>query len=132
MVSRAWPYKIKPREWSSLLAFYEEVAQTSPDFEHLAAIVRSVVASGVSEQLAAITSMHDLLVALNPLGDEPHEVVVVRAPGSIHPPKSGEVVIEHLTHTGRDDVIARPVGESVGLFWRFVAEKFGVHRAAAI
>ncbi len=130
MASLAWPYTMKPRAWPALLDSYEQLALASPECEHLAAIVRSVLASGVSEQLAAITSMHDLIVALKPQGDAPHEVVVVRAPGSIHPPNRGEVIIEHLSHTGRNDAIVRPVSESVGLFWRFMSEKFGIHRAA--
>jgi hypothetical protein len=38
----------------------------------------------------------------------------------------GCVLIEHLSITGRNDRIERPVAEAVPLFWRFLVEKFGV------
>ena len=34
---------------------------------------------------------------------------------------------QRVTHTGRNDCIERPATEAVGLFWRFMIEKFGVH-----
>ncbi len=66
-----------------------------------------------------------------PIPEPPLEVVVVRAPGSLRAPKPGEVIVEHLSHTGNNDVIARPVADAVPLFWRFIIEKLGVHPAAA-
>jgi hypothetical protein len=51
----------------------------------------------------------------------------VRSPSSLTPPIADKVRIEHLSVTGRNDRIERPVDESVALFWRFMIEKFGVH-----
>ncbi|MEV0681037.1 hypothetical protein AB0I60_31420 [Actinosynnema sp. NPDC050436] len=39
----------------------------------------------------------------------------------------GDVLIEHRSPTGHDDRVIVPVAQAVPLFWRFVAEKFGVH-----
>ena len=44
----------------------------------------------------------------------------------MRPPPAGMVAIEHTSLTGRTDHVERPVGEAVPLFWRFMAEKFGV------
>ncbi|MDT4935443.1 MAG: hypothetical protein QOK11_3335 [Pseudonocardiales bacterium] len=99
-------------------------------FAYLVEIVDSVTESGLSPHLAATTSMHDLIVASMPLMLPPFDVVAVRAPGSIRAAPDGEVLIEHLTPTGRDERITRPVAEAVPLFWRFVTEKFGLHPRA--
>jgi hypothetical protein len=32
----------------------------------------------------------------------------------------------HLSLTGRNDRIERPIAEAIPLFWRFVIEKFGI------
>ena len=50
----------------------------------------------------------------------------MRAPGSLAKPSEGLVLIEHLSVTGRNDRIERPVDEAVPLFWRFMIEKFVV------
>jgi hypothetical protein len=71
--------------------------------------------------------MHDLIVVALPLPEPPFDVIAVRAPGSLREPPSGEVLIEHLAPTGRDERISRPAAEAVPLFWRFVIEKFGLH-----
>jgi hypothetical protein len=93
---------------------------------HMAMIVDSVMASGMTENLAACTSMHDRLVVPTPVSDPPYDYVAVRAPSSLRTPHDGCVLIEHLSVTGRDDVIERPVADAVPLFWRFMIEKFGI------
>ncbi|MFC7597545.1 hypothetical protein ACFQU3_19675 [Terrabacter sp. GCM10028922] len=70
--------------------------------------------------------MHDLIVVAAPIPEPPYGVVAVRAPGSPRRPREGHVLIEHLSVTGHDDKIERPVAEAVPLFWRFMIEKFGV------
>lgn len=125
MKSLAWPYDFKARSWSDLLDFYEDMASRSPHFGYLVDIVQSVAASPNGHRLAATTSMHDLLVVDTPIPDAPVEVLRVSAPGSLNPVRDGWVAIEHLSHTGRNDRIERPVAEAVPLFWRFVLEKFG-------
>jgi len=92
----------------------------------MAQVVDSVIACQGTQRLAGLTSMHDLLVAARPVADDqPVEVVAVRSPssGRVGP---GAVLIEHLTVSGRNDVIVRPSAEAVPLFWRFMIEKFGV------
>jgi hypothetical protein len=89
-------------------------------------IVKSVLASDQTGALAACTAMHDLIVVPTPIPEPPYGVVAVRAPGSIHQPAMGFVRIEHLSTTGHDDVIDRPVVNAAPLFWRFMIEKFGV------
>lgn len=95
-------------------------------FAYLVEIIDSVMARGLADSLAATTSMHDLIVAALPLMDPPFDVIAVRALGSIRSAPDGEVLIEHLTPTGRDERITRPAIEAVPLFWRFAIEKFGV------
>jgi hypothetical protein len=89
-------------------------------------IVKSVLASGQTNALAASTSMHDLIVVPTPIPEPPYGVVAVRAPGSLREPAAGLVRIEHLSVTGHDDVIDRPVADAVPLFWRFMIEKYGI------
>lgn len=93
-------------------------------------IVKSVLASDQTGALAACMSMHDLIVVPTPIPEPPYGVVAVRAPGSIRQPAMGFVRIEHLSTTGHDDVIDRPVVDAVPLFWRFMIEKFGVDPGA--
>jgi hypothetical protein len=112
-----WPFPIRPDEWSDLAAFY---ADLGPEFGHISDIVQSVVASAASEQLAATTSMQDLLVVATPISEVPGDVVAVRTPGH------GRVLIEHLAVTGNNDRIERASSDAVPLFWRFMIEKYGV------
>ena len=103
------------------------MAERDSRLDYLVEIIDSVIASGLTESLTATTSMNDLIVAALPLMDPPFDVIAVRAPGSLREPPNGEVLIEHLTPTGHDDRITRPVADAVPLFWRFVIEKFGLH-----
>jgi len=124
--TEGWRYPITPRPWSELHAFYEKLADTYPEFTYLRLIVESVEKSGRTDALGAITSMHDLVVVDTPVAEPPIEVIIVRAPGSLHPPRAGNVRIEHRSHTGRNNEIERPEADAVRLFWRFVNEKWGV------
>lgn len=114
------------QSWPEIADFMSGMATNHPEYRHMADIVDSIVASGVSDQLAGHTSMHDLHVVQSPVQAEPHDPIVVRSPGSLRRPATGTVVIEHHASTGRVDCIERPAGEAVPLFWRFVVEKFGV------
>jgi hypothetical protein len=106
------------------------MADRHVEFRHMSDIVKSVLASDQAGALAACTSMHDLIVVPTPIPEPPYGVVAVRAPGSIRQPPMGFVRIEHLSTTGHDDVIDRPVLDAVPLFWRFMIEKFGVDPGA--
>jgi len=66
--------------------------------------------------------MHDLVVVSVRIPEPPYGVAV-RAPGSLRSPRDGHVLIEHMSVTGHDDRIERPVAEAVALFWRFMIEK---------
>ncbi|WP_143162975.1 hypothetical protein [Couchioplanes caeruleus] len=102
------------------------MADRYSQFRHMSDIVKSVLASDQTEALAACTSMHDLIVVPTPIPEPPYGVVAVRAPGSLREPGNGLVRIEHLSVTGHNDAIERPVADAVPLFWRFMIEKFGV------
>lgn len=110
------------RDWAGL----GEMADRHAQFQHMSDIVKSVLASGRTEALAGCTSMHDLMVVPTPIPEPPYGLVAVRAPGSLREPATGLVRIEHLSVTGHDDAIERPVADAVPLFWRFMIEKFGV------
>lgn len=114
------------RSWVDIDAFLQGMAERDARFRHMAAIVRSVIDSRAADRLAAYTSMHDLIVVPVPIPEPPYGVVAVRAPGSRREPQDGHVLIEHMSVTGHDDKIERPVTEAVPLFWRFMIEKFGV------
>ena len=130
MATGPWPYPFRPTPWEDIARFLGRLAETHDEFGHMAAVADSVVASGSTDRLAGCTSMHDILVVSTPVREPPYDLVVVRAPSSLRPPRAGCVLIEHLTGTGRNDKIERPTADAVPLFWRFMIEKFGVYPAA--
>jgi hypothetical protein len=71
----------------------DAMATKHEEFRHMEAIVRSVLDSAAADRLAAYTSMHDLIVVDVPIPEPPYGVVAVRAPGSLHPPRDGHVLI---------------------------------------
>lgn len=129
MNSRAWSDRFDAVRWDVLAARYQRLAAEHPEFRDLADIVDSVLARGGEQRLAAITSMHDLVVTAQPVPEyRPIAVVVVHSPSSGQVGSSG-VFIEHRSVTGHDDQIFRPSDEAVPLFWRFMSEKFAVEPA---
>lgn len=115
------------QDWREIEQFLGAIVDGAPAFGYLTDIVRSVIASRRSEELAGCTSMHDLIVVPCPVPKPPYGVVMVRAPNSLRrAPRAGNVLIEQQSVTGRDDIIERPAAEAVPLFWRFMIEKFGV------
>lgn len=129
MRTLAPPYPFVPVPWFYIDDRFAKFAAEHPEFTHMSAIVKSVLSVGAEGDLAAHTSMHDLIVLAQPIPDPPYDVVAVRAPGSAPRPSDGCVLIEHLSVTGRNDRIERPVIEAVPPFWRFMIEKFGVDPA---
>ena len=133
MAVRTWQQasrEFKPRDWADIRSFLAGMAAQHAKFGYLVDIVDSVVDGGRASVLCATTSMHDLIVATVPLPEPPFDVIAVRAPGSLYPPADGNVVIQHLSPTGRNDRIERPAAEAVALFWRFAIEKFGTEPPA--
>lgn len=122
----AVPHPVTPTPWDQIDARFAEFSSAHPTFEHMSQIVRSVGAVGAGRDLAAFTSMHDLMVVGQPIAEPPVELVAVRAPSSLAKVSEGCVLIEHLSITGRNDRIERPTAEAVPLFCRFMIEKFGV------
>jgi hypothetical protein len=103
-----------------------------PGFGHMTAITDSVLASGAAGQLAGTTSVHDPIVVPAPVLEPSYDVIVVRAPSSLRRPLTRHVLIEHLSCTGHNDRIERPVSGAVPLFWRFVTVKYGIRSPARL
>jgi len=112
--------------WPDAAALMRRTADEHPSHRHMADIVDSVIASRSTDLLAASTSMHDLIVVPVPVTEPVYESVIVRAPSSLDPPRQRHVLIEHLASNGRNERIERPVEEAVPLFWRFMADKYGI------
>lgn len=125
-VLHGWPYPFRPEPWDKMAAQYGAWVGDRPEFAHVVALIESVRASSARDELGGFMSMHDLVVRPLPAVDPPYDVVVVRPLPSVRLVRLGRVVVEHLSTTGHDDRIDRPAAEAVPLFWRFVAEKFGV------
>ncbi|WP_253770295.1 hypothetical protein [Goodfellowiella coeruleoviolacea] len=126
MNSRAWRDPFHEVAWGVIVARFHELAGQHPELRHMAHIVDSVVECGGEQRLAALTSVHDLIVTARPVPQRPPiEVVIVRSPWSGYV-GAGGVFIEHRSITGHDDRIFRPSAEAVPLFWRFMSYKFGV------
>jgi hypothetical protein len=129
-VSRQHPFR--PRDWPSIRAFLAGIAALHPRFDHMVAIVDSIIECDAQAQLAACTSMHDLIVVVTPVPDPPYDVIRVCSPSSLRPVPPDMVMIEYLAATGNNDRIVRPADDAVPLFWAFVREKYGIsaaHRA---
>jgi hypothetical protein len=126
-----WPYRFKEQSWADVSLFEREVWGNDSRGRYLLDIIDSVLVSGVCDQLAVTTSMHDLLIVGRPVPDPPMDVLLVRAPDSVRATTIGHVLIEYKANSGRDTVIERPVEEAVRLFWRFVDEKFGVRASGS-
>jgi hypothetical protein len=122
-----WPHPFEQRPWNDIDGEFTALAERYPQFGYMSAIVKSVRSMGAEDDLAAFTSMHDLMVVAQPIPELPYDLVAVRAPGSLRAPSHGHVLIEHLSVTGHNDRIEGPDDEAVPLFWRYMIEKFGVH-----
>jgi hypothetical protein len=127
MRSLGWNYPFVAEPWPELRHRYQDLLVQHDGYRSLVDIVTSVEESGRASQLAGTTSMHDLVVAAEPIPDPPMDVIIVRAPaGTLGAAAPGMVLIEHQAISGRNDRIQRPPEEAVALFWRFVQEKFGI------
>lgn len=111
--SLGWPYPFRVRTWPDLDEWYGRLAEENWKVTHLLALVRSVRAVGAEDDLIAFTSLFDLMVRPAPAPEPPYDLVAVRSPVSIARVPDGTVVIEHLTLTGHDDRIERPVQDTV-------------------
>jgi len=124
-----WRFPFQERGWPEVRDLEATAYRNAPEGQYLLDIIDSVMASGVVDRLAVTTSMHDLVIVPKPVPEPEMDVLIVRAPGSLHSAKPGNVLIEYVAVSGRNTSIERPTPEAVGLFWRFAAEKFGVFPA---
>jgi hypothetical protein len=115
------------RPWAELAADYRNRAESLPQLATVLRVANSVIENRMQDKLTACSSMYDLIVTTNPPKEPPIDVIIVRSPVSMWPPPPGKVVIDHLATNGLVEHIVRPEAEAEALFWRFVAEKFGIH-----
>jgi hypothetical protein len=109
----AWPRELRRdyvevREWLSSV-----FADRSAD-HYLLDILDDAIAVGLSSLVGLGTSMHDLVIAPLPAAP-PVDVVVVRLPGSLRPPRDGNVRIEFVTAAGQATAIERPSSDGLAL-----------------
>jgi hypothetical protein len=96
--------------------------------DYIVEVVNSIQRELPPETLVGSSLMGgDLVVRPIPVPDSPYDVVAVRGPSSLRGAESGMVAIEHLSVTGRNGRIERPISETIPLFWRFMIEKYGIH-----
>jgi hypothetical protein len=100
--THGWPHTFRTRPWDDIASFLGGVADRDGSFAYMAAVVENVLESGAAQSLAGTTSMHDLVVTSTPVAEPPLDVVIVRAPSSLHPPSAGHVLIEQQSLTGYD------------------------------
>jgi hypothetical protein len=118
-------YPFRDQGWPDVQAFLASV-DWGDHPQYPLEIVDSVMASGAARYLAVATSMHDLIVAIKPVGGPPVDVIAVRAPGSIRTHPAGTVLIQFVSSVGKVTQSVRPADEAVALFWRFVETEFGL------
>jgi hypothetical protein len=82
-------YPFRPRSWEELDEESSSIAATHPDFGHMSAVVKSVLHARAEHDLAAFTSMNDLMVRSTPLPEPPYDLVAVRAPNSVSRSQQG-------------------------------------------
>jgi len=123
-----WPYPFRAQPWPEIEQSFAELEQWNSAFNCLRAIAASVQARGAEDALAGFTAVHgtDLMVRSTPVPLPPYDIVAVRISESIRQVRIGTVLIEHLSSTGRDERVSRPLEEAVPLFWRFMIEKYGI------
>jgi hypothetical protein len=82
------PHVFVEREWSDVIARYEEL-DFGQRFEHMSAIARSVHDAQKTDQLAVAHSMFDLYATAKPVSEPPVDVVQVLSPSSVPPHRPG-------------------------------------------
>lgn len=121
-----WPWPWTRQPWAALAAEYRELVTELPAIAPVLAVIESVIENGMEDRLTASTALRDLLVTTEPPSDPPIDVIIVRSVMSMKPSREGEVTIEHVASSGLTESITRPDTNVLPLFWRFVAEKYGL------
>ena len=105
-----FPHAFHSTPWADILE--RTVRDTS--LSYLTPLVQSIVASTAASQLAGALWVNQLAVAEAPVRDAPLDMLTVSAV------QEGDEVtrvnIVHMTVTGRNDAIERPLDDAVALF----------------
>jgi hypothetical protein len=127
MKTLGWPYPFNERPWEEVRTFEASIWKPGQWGYYLVEIADDVMAGGrLAEDLAVMTSMHDLLVIRKPVPEHPTDLLRVYAPGSAKEPERDHVAIEFVSSGGHNTRIERPQAKAVRLFWRFVSEEMGI------
>jgi hypothetical protein len=116
-------YQVAGSDWAALAEQYATAPQPVAPVRD---VVQSIVRSPARHQLLFTTSMWDLVVTATPMSSPPVDVVIVRSAVGMRDTADGRVLVEHLPIVGHADAIERDASEAVPLFWRFMAEKYGI------
>ncbi|MFN8022238.1 MAG: hypothetical protein U0Q03_11985 [Acidimicrobiales bacterium] len=121
-----WPGQLA-RSYGDVRGWLAGIAERHHAFGYLVDILDDAIAANLGSLVGLGTSMHDLVFAPLP-AVPPFDAVVVRAPGSLRPPRDGNVRIEFVAAVGRVTSIERPTADALALFWRFMNIEFGITR----
>lgn len=118
------------KEW---MPFFRELSDQSDAYAAHVAIIASIKNSGLADQFVANSGMIDrtLRVALVSIDPPLRESISVCGSSWNFTPPPGHVRIRHESFSGMVEDVERPIVEAVPLFWRFVAEKFGIAHCAS-
>ena len=95
--------------------------------QYLIDVLDDAIAADLSGVVSLTTSMHDLVFSPTPVDNEV-EAVIVRAPGSLHSPRSGNVRVDVVRSNHETTRIERPSADAIAVFWAAMRDSFGVSR----
>jgi len=131
-----WPYQpvggeFPSERWGRLTGYAQGWYVTGPlaeaGFGYLAEIIDSVLASGMSDQLLVISSMHDLTVVPAHTRPGERESIFVVSPAN-YPTLRGHMGLAFWSEHRRWEYRQYKVEDAVDAFWEMVDEKFGIRR----
>lgn len=117
-----------PFEWPRVREWFDAIYPVGSEGRYIVEVIDDVVTTGHGSDLAATLAETDLYISSVPVCEPPSELIAVRGPKGIHASRNGFVQIVHLTVTGKNDLVERPLDEALPLFWAFTREKFGLVR----
>ena len=100
------------------------------DGRYLIDVLDDAVAARLRVAMSLTTSMHDLVFSPSPVGGT-YDTVVVRAPGSLHAPHTGNVRVDVVRSNGQSTSIERPSSEALAVFWASMRDALGVARSTS-
>lgn len=115
------------RDYHEVRKWLATVFQDPSAGSYLIEIVDDAIATHLDGMVSLTTSMHDLVFSPSPV-DLLYDAVVVRAPGSLHAPRAGNVRVDVVRSNGDTTSIERPSAEALAVFWAAMRDEFGVAR----